>query len=112
MNLVYFIVSFILSLILTSLYYLYLRYILDLIIYYRSIPLFFKHIYHNNQDFFFIFDIFNRYNSELILFKINDDAIINIIDNKQLLELGSHFIDNSFNKVFITLINILNICLS
>lgn len=111
MNLLYFILSFVLSFILTVLYYLYLRYT-DLIIYYKSIPLFFKHIYYNNYDFFLIFDVFNRYSNELIIFKINDDAIINIIDNKQLLELVSHFVDNSFNKVFITLINILNICLS
>lgn len=111
MHILYLFFSFIFTLISIVLYFLYLKY-LDLIIYYKYLPLVFKCFYYNQNIFFIIFDIFNRYEDIILILKINDDSIINIINNKQLSELVSYFIDNSFNKVFVTLIKILNICVS
>ncbi|BCL65677.1 hypothetical protein IOLA_045 [uncultured bacterium] len=111
MHILYLFSSFIITLISIILYFLYLKY-LDLIIYYKYFPFIFKYFYYNQNIFFIIFDIFNRYEDIMLILKINDDSIINIINNKQLSELVSYFIDNSFNKVFVTLIKILNICVS
>lgn len=111
MNFIYVIFSFILSLLLIIIYYFFLVY-LDLIFYLKSMSIVFKQVYYDNFNCFLIIDIFDKYNNIISVLKINDDSIINIINNKQLSELVSYFIDNSFNKVFVTLIKILNLCVS
>lgn len=106
---IYLLFSFLIFITLIFIYFFYLKYCY-LIFGYKDILLFLKFISFKFFSYFFVFDIFRRYENIFSIFKLDENSIINLLDDKQVIELISYFANNSFKKVFMILINILNTC--